>query len=402
MGFLKELVEDAESVTQFREWRARRVATVLALILPLGYLAGASGHLGDSVKDLLCTKGLSPFQGVDIELNVQEEGKYEFEGGGHDADQLRVLVAGKVVPCAGATRVVVDLFRTDAVDPLKPDGHRRMRSKDWTQTVQTEPDCRWSAPNPFYLSELGSYEVEARVHKFGHDIGRTTQQLKRIRPTGVEQSNLFVGAPPKQQPGLRKGVVTVVYLAPPNFNKRVFERALLELNKRMESFETQIAEFTGPSCVGKDETHSPDCFEKLKKFHVDSGVVVGIVPNTLVGASGTRNLFSSIEDGRRLAVFSSDQGAFFDGRSSPSIYKYLLTMIVSVGATIGRDRDMPLFYHRDTRGCLFDYDEEKIRGQISVELGYLCEEHRTRFKEAGIAPEALRDLTERLPLDWLK
>jgi hypothetical protein len=394
MGFLKELVEDAESVTQFREWKARRVATVLALILPIGYLAAASGHLGDSVKDLLCTTGWSPFQGVDIELNVQEEGKYEFEGGGHDADQLRVLVAGKVVPCTGPTRVDVDLFRTD-----RPE----QRPSDWTQkTIKTEPDCRWSAPNPFYISDLGAYEVEARVHKVGHDIGRATQVLKRIRATGVEQSNLFVGAPPKQQPGARSAVVTVVYLAPPNFNKRVFERAVLELNKRMESFETRIADFEGPNCVHPDVTRSPDCFESLKAVGVDSGVVVGIVPNTLTGGSGATNLFSAIDRTRHFAVFSSNQGQFFDGRSTPSIYKYLLTMLVGVGATIARDPEIPLFYHPDTRGCLFDYDKEKIRATISVELGYLCEEHRARFKAAKLAPEALRDLTERLPLDWLK
>src|SRR6266700_878203 len=188
MGFLADLLDDVEAATQIKSWRLRRIATVGAFVVVVGYLLAASGHLGDTLKDILSTRGWSLFHGVTVEMLVQEEDPYQFEDGDHDDDELRVLVSGKVAPCSGTTTVVAKVFRTDKPGDKRPAG--------WTQQITTDADCRWRAPAPFFIADLGAYEVEAVVHRCWHDIGGTAEPLKRIRPTGVEKSAPALDRPP--------------------------------------------------------------------------------------------------------------------------------------------------------------------------------------------------------------
>src|SRR5258706_6053123 len=166
MGFLKDLVEDVESATRVTQWGWRRGLTILSMVMLVGYLLADSGHLGETLGDVLTTNGLSIFHSVTIDPVIIEEDPGLFDDGEHVDDELRVSVSGRVSPCTGPTTVRAALQRLDDVATARP--------AEWTQIVQTRADCRWQLNRPFFIADLGTYEVETSVRRLGHVIGSTS------------------------------------------------------------------------------------------------------------------------------------------------------------------------------------------------------------------------------------
>jgi hypothetical protein len=107
------------------------------------------------------------------------------------------------------------------------------------------------------------------------------------------------------------------------------------------------------------------------------------------------------KDGPALVVSTSYRG-LYSARSSPSVYKYLLTSMVSIGAILAGHGIELLSFHDEVRGCLFDNPTDNPQeSRLATEVGYLCERDRKVLKRR-LSDQEFRDITEVLPLNWLR
>ena len=103
----------------------------------------------------------------------------------------------------------------------------------------------------------------------------------------------------------------------------------------------------------------------------------------------------------QYALFATNETEIFGLHSQPSLYKALITAIVACSTVQAGHGAGAVTFHEVTRGCLFDRNDDKVNARIGVQLGYLCNEHRQTF-ERLLSSAELHDLTQVLPLDWLR
>lgn len=387
MGWLKDTVEDFNYFGALLKNRRKKGLLVMLALLIIAILVADAKKFGEAPAEWLLTHGLSLMNRVTITAIIEERDRL---AANDDDFGLEVLASGTVIPVPCNQQVEIKL-----VDGLTSS----VVSK---QLVKTDKQGHWVAATPIVISELGSYSLDVTASVGVRVIGEYKQAITRVTPdTFVDTSSVLkaylTDKPfPSQRPKkiINPTKVFICYFASPNFNVNLFEELLLRLNLLLSSQEIILVDskelqdkFKSKSLKSID-----DYVGLLKEVSRNyNGLTIGITSSEIAD-----NNFLKVED--KYAVISTNDTSIFGTQSNPSVYKYLLTTIVSLGSVYKSEK---LEFHDETYGCLFDYCEEKVRARITVNSGYLCSDDAKKYKTA-LMPAQYTDLTDVLPLVWLK
>ena len=196
--------------------------------------------------------------------------------------------------------------------------------------------------------------------------------------------------------------VAVFFLTDPEFNKYACEYLILKLNEVQNRFQFEIqnvkhnAEF-----FGKEKNHHRDTL--LLKFEEIIKSTANNEENYFVGIANVGiepdDLFYTTQ--KNMAIITTKR--WEKSYSPPSVFDFILSSLAGVLIELSMNTHAttkPFDLHKQTRGCLLDYTDEKEENRIDVLMGYICDDCRAQIKET-LGEEALLSITKICSRDWL-
>lgn len=199
---------------------------------------------------------------------------------------------------------------------------------------------------------------------------------------------------------MKRQTVAIIFGSKPDFNEEAFKYFVLQLNKLQSSFEFEFPFQENYPLTG-DEVSNQTAFDTFKNITQTGLLKLEKSPDFLLGIVNfpiDYNQFCSHDEHENIAVITTAEwNKYF---SPPSVFEYLLGMIMSELVFMHPKLNPHLESHDETRGCMFDYAENKHDVRVDVGLGYICDQCKAIIRN-DCEPGFLEEITKIVSREWM-